>query len=148
MIKLKDFYTKKCGYDYNQIENSPLYLSELADMGVIEIDSYLFNNKNNDFSNVQELAGILKKSQLKDTDNDYASSVFPYHPFWKAIKKNSDKDIKHFSELALEMRLLRSELNDIPSNPEKLKELRSALNELSREFRFEEYLKKYPGLKD
>ena len=38
------------------------------------------------------------------------------------------------SELALEMKLLRSELEDIPVNSKRLEELRSLLCDLSREF--------------
>ena len=133
MSELKEFYVKKIGHDYNRIKNSPWYLSKLALQGAIEIDNFLLG-RNHDFSHVQEFAGILEEYQLKDTDTAFNEPNFPYLPLWMAVRKNSDKDIRKMPELALEMRLFRFELKDVPSNSDKLKELRSFLSDLSREF--------------
>jgi len=133
MSELKDFYVEKIGHDYNRIENSLWYLSELTLHGATEVDNYILG-RNHNFSHVQELAVILRKYQLKDTDTALTGPHFPYLPLWRAIRKNSDKDIRRMSELALEMKLLRSELEDIPVNSKRLEELRSLLCDLSREF--------------
>ena len=131
MRKLKD-YVEKIGHDYSRIENSLWYLSELARLGAIEIDNYL-RGRNHDFSHVKELAEILGKYQLKDTDTALTKPFFPCSPFSRAIRKNSDKDIKQYSELALEMRLLRFELGNVPANSKRLEELRSLLCDFSKE---------------
>ena len=67
MTELKDFYVEKIGHDSARIENSLWYLSELALRGAIEIDDYLLG-RTHDFGHVQELAEILGKYQLRDTD--------------------------------------------------------------------------------
>lgn len=133
MSELKEFYVKKIGHDYNGIKNSLWYLSKLALRGAIEIDNFLLG-RNHDFSHVQEFAEILEEYQLKDTDTAINEPNFPYLPLWMAVRKNSDKDIRKMQELALEMRLLRFELEDVPANSKKLKEFRSFLNDLSIEF--------------
>ena len=71
---------------------------------------------------------------MKDTDTALTEPNFPYLPLWRAVRRNSDKDIRWMSELALEMRLLRSELGDVPANSKKLEELHSLLCDFSREF--------------
>jgi len=133
MGELKDFCVKKINHDYDRIENSLWYLSKLFLWGAIEIDNYLLG-RNYDFNHVRELAGILEKYQLKDTDTALTEPNFPYLPLWRAVRRNSDKDIRWMSELALEMRLLRSELGDVPANSKKLEELHSLLCDFSREF--------------
>jgi len=143
MSELKDFYVEKIGHDYDRIENSLWYLSELALHGAIEIDNYLLG-RNHDFSHVRELAGILEKYQLKDTDTFLTEPYFPYSPLWKAVRKNSDKDIRSISEFALEMRLLRSELENVPANSKRLKELCSLFCDFSREFSNEQHQYNYP----
>jgi len=138
MSKLKDFYVEKMGHDYNRIENSPWYLSQLALRGAIEVDNHLLGRSQN-FSHVQELVGILEKYQLKDTDTALTEPIFPYLPILRVIRKSSDKNLRWMSELALEMRLLRSELGDIPDNSKRLEELRSLLCDFSKEFFNEQY---------
>jgi len=133
MSKLKSFYVEKFGHDYNRIENSLWYLSELSICGALEIENYI-SDRNNDFSHVQELAGILEKYKLQDTDTAVTSSHFPYLSLRRAVRKNSDKDIRHYSELALEMGLLKSELRDVPVNSKRLEDLCSLLCDFSREF--------------
>jgi hypothetical protein len=143
MSKLKDFYVKTIGHSYERIENSPWYLSKLALHGAIEIGKYLLEG-NHDFSHVQELAGILERHQLEDTDTASTAHHFPYFPLWKAVRDKSNKNIRLMSELALEMRLLRSELGDVPANSKRLEELYSLLCDLSREFSNEQYRYNYP----
>ncbi len=137
MSELKDFNVKKIGHDYDRIENSLWYLSELTLRGAIEIDNYLLG-RNHDFDHVQELTGILQKYQLKDTDTILTEPHFPYLPLWRAVRKNSDKNISRIPDLALEMRLLRSELEDVPVSSKRLEELRSLLCDFSREFSYEQ----------
>ena len=143
MSELRDFYVEKIGHNYDRIENSLWYLSELALRGAIEVDNYLIG-RNHDFSHVQEFAGILEKYQLQDTDTVLTEPHFPYLPLWRAVRKNSDKEIRHYSELALEMRLLRYELKDVPANSKRLEELRSLLCNFSREFSNEQHQYNYP----
>lgn len=138
MSKLKDFYVKKQGCEYDRIETSLRYLSQLAGYGAREVNDYLLG-KNQSFEHVQELAGILEKYQLKDTDTILTLSQFPYPYIWDAVRKKSDKELRWISELALEMRLLRYELNDIPNNSQKLKELCSLLCDISNDFLNERY---------
>ena len=133
MSSLKERYVEKIGYDYERIKTEPWYLAQLALEGALEIDFYLLG-KNNDFSHVQELADILREYQLKDSDNALTCPYFPYLPIWRAMKKDSDKNIGKYSGLALEMRLLNAELNDIPFKANRIKELSSFLCDLSREF--------------
>ena len=118
-------------------ETSCGYLSKLALSAAIEVDNYLLG-RNHDFSSVHELAGILGKYQLQDTDTALTEPHFPYLPLWRAVRENSVKNIRYNSELALEMRLLRLELEDIPTNTQKSKELRSLLCDISREFSYEQ----------
>lgn len=138
MSELRDFYVEKMRYSPERLDNSLWYLSELASRGAIEIDNYLLG-RNHDFSHVQEWAEILGNYQLKDTDTALTEPNFPYLPFWRAVRKNSEKDIKQYSELALEIRLLKSELGDVPANSKILEELRSLMVDFSREFSNEQY---------
>lgn len=143
MSELKEFYVKKMGHDYTRIENASWYLAELSLRAAVDIDNHL-TKKASDFSNVQELAEILKKYQLKDTDGPLAMFCFPYLPFWRAVKKGSEKELRWVSELALEMRLLRYEIDDIPINYEMLEELRSLLCNLSKEFSVDQCYQDHP----
>ncbi|MAH49518.1 hypothetical protein CMI37_27095 [Candidatus Pacearchaeota archaeon] len=133
MSKLKDFYVEEIGHDPQKIENSPWYLSELALHGAVEVDDFLIR-RNHDFSHVQELAEILGNYQLRDTDTALTEPNFPYLPLWRAVRKSTDKDIRSMSELASEMRIFRTELEEIPANPTRLEALRSLLRDLSVEF--------------
>jgi hypothetical protein len=132
MSELKDLYTKTIKHDYNEIKHSPWYLAALTIRGAIEIDNHILR-RNNDFSHIQELAKILEEYQLQDTDKAPTETHFPYLTFWKATQRKSDKKIKNHSELALEIRLLKSELEDIPTNPKRLEKLSSFLCDFSTE---------------
>jgi hypothetical protein len=105
-------------------------LSEFA----IDLDNY-YAGRNSNLNTVKEVTEMLQKYQLKDTDRcpmgDFADF---YEPLWKAMRKNSYKEIKYISELGLEMRLLRYELENISTNQKRSEELTSFLCNLSSEF--------------
>lgn len=132
MSKLKELYVGKIGHDYERIRTESWYLSQLALEGALEIDSYL-QGKNNNFSHAQELTDILEKYKLKDNDTCFTEPYFPYLPLWRTMRKSSDKDLRTYSELALEIKLFVSELKCIP-NSNNLEEVSSVLCDLSREF--------------
>ena len=104
----------------------------------IDLDNYYAgrnSNLNTAEDTVKELTNMLQKYQLKDTDNCSINDFIDfYEPLSKAIRKNSDKEIKNISELALEMRLLRSELENIKPNQKRSEDLVSFLCDLSSEF--------------
>ena len=137
MRKLKDFYVELTGHEYDKIKNKSWYLSELALDSAIEVDNYKLG-RSNDLSNFQELIEILKEYQLTDSHNALTEPSFPYMPLFKFLRKGSDKDIRKYPEVALEMRLFRYKLEEVLADPkkddEKLKETVSLLCELNREF--------------
>ena len=133
MSELRDFYVDKIGHEPQKLEVSSWYLSELSLHAALEIDNYLIG-RNRDFSHTRELTQILGMYRLYDTDTALTVSSFPYLPLWRVVKQNSEKEIKQYSELALEMKLLQSELHDVPTNSPQLPTLRSFLVDLSREF--------------
>lgn len=142
MSKLRSLYVETIGLNHDQIENSLWYLSELSLEGAIEIDNHLLGN-NDDFSHVKELTKILEKYQLNDDDSFLTKYDFPYLPIWRAFKKNSDKNIQFIPELALEMRLFRSDLEIIPSDYKRLEDFRTLLCDLSKEFFNDRYQHNY-----
>lgn len=125
MNNLKEIYLR-LGYKTEKLEISPWYLSELTIRGAIEIDNHILG-KNADFKHVKEFYQILEKYQLKDTDNAFITQNFPYLSIWNVSKQNSDKEVRIFSELALEMRLLQSELKQVPTDLTKMAEIRDLL---------------------
>lgn len=106
-------------------EYHPADIAVIASFGAIEIDNYL-RGKSIDFENVQKLAEILRKYPVEE--------FFSYVPLLNAFRDKSSKKMKTISEVALETRLFVLELEDVPSDNEKLKELRSALCDISRGF--------------
>ena len=135
MSELQRFYTDKVGYKYENLKNAPWYLAELAMHGSIEIDNHLLG-KNNNFEHVKELANILQEYQLRERNPSLTPSNFEYLTLWNAVKNNSEKKITYVSELALEMKLLIAELNDIGSRSNRLEEMRSFLCDFSKDFRY------------
>ena len=126
----RDFWTNQFGCKYEDIETTAFYLAELALEGAIEIDNNLLG-RNDDFSHIQELAGILEKYKLDGTENAMTmNALFPYLSVRRSLKDASGKKLETFPELALEMNLFRRELNAIPSKPERMKEMRSFLTKL------------------
>ena len=107
-----------------------LKLSEAA----IDLDRYI-RRADHDLGNIKEIANLLEKYQLKDADKSFTRNFTSfYEPLWNAMKKDSCKELRYVSEIALEMRLLRSELENIPNNHKRLEELSSFLCCLSSEF--------------
>lgn len=118
---------------FDRIETALSYLTDLVSFAETEVDNYLLK-KSSDFAKTRELGRILEEFQLRD-DTTSLSSVFPYIPFWRAVRKNSDKGVIYTCELALEMRLLRYELDNVPfDDTKRLEQLRSVLYDLFIEF--------------
>src|SRR3972149_6763740 len=95
------------GHSYERIQNQSWYISHLALNCAIEIDLFL-TGQQEDFSNIEELSSILEKYQLSDVDTFLTQPHFSYTPLWRACRKTGQKELRWLSELALEMRLLRS----------------------------------------
>jgi len=116
----------------------PFFLSECA----IDLQCYITDRSNN-LDSIKKLTEILKRYQIKDT------STFPFPPLWPDTfpyyslgqsilksEKYSNRESRNFnpSELALEMGLLKLELENISySSPERLSELTLYLCDFSRE---------------
>lgn len=132
MSSLKDFYINEMGHNYDRIENTSWYISQLSNLSAIEIDNYLIGTKEN-FENLEELTKIFDKYKLKDTDTALTESYFPFIPLLKSITKNFQKKFELYSELALNINLLNLELKNIPSNTLVLEDLREFLCDFSRE---------------
>ena len=82
----------------------------LASEAAVDIDNYI-NGRSEELKSVRELTNVLKQYQLKDIRD------FELMPLWKAMVKNSDKEIRYYPELALELKLVTSELENISDNP-------------------------------
>ena len=123
-------------------ENHPHYLAELTSHAAIEIDNLLLGRKG-DFSSIERFARVLKKYQSKDVDTILTD--FLYIPLWKAMKMYSQKEIRHTSELVLEIKILQSEISKIKNLPKKrLENLRDFCVKASKEFQIKgnDYLRK------
>ena len=114
----------------------------LTSKAAIEIDSFILEIPYS-LDSLEELGIVLEKYQLKDSRDYLPDPNFPYIRLCNAITRGSDKDITTFQELALEMRLLRSELCNISSRPTSLVDLRTTLCNLSAEFRADSQTKRY-----
>ncbi len=118
---------------FDRIETALSYLTDLVSFAETEVDNYLLE-RGNGFAKIKELGEILEEFQLKD-DATSLVSIFPYMSFWRAVRKDSDKEITKIPELALEMRLFRYELANVPfSNTERLEQLRFVLYDFFIEF--------------
>jgi|SRR3989344_5679543 len=106
-------------------EYSSAEISDIALFGAIEVDNYL-RDINIGFENVQRLAGILREYPVEE--------YFSYVPLWNAFRDKSSRKTETISEVALETRLFVLELEDVPSDNERLKELGSALCDISKVF--------------
>ena len=106
-------------------EYPPADIACIAAFGAVEIDNYL-NGKDTRFENVQRLAGILREYPVEE--------CFSYTPFLEAFGNKAGREMKTIPEVALEVKLFVMELECIPEDPERLKELRSALCDISRGF--------------
>lgn len=144
MSSLKDFKIKQ-GFDYDLLKTNRIYISQLAVDGALEIDNYLRQQDTN-FGNVKELAEILGEYQLKVTDDAITGPNFPYLTLWRAVNQGSNKTLVNLEDLAMEMQLLRSELNDIPANPRRLEDMRDWLVNMSRVFASDQGIYSRPRL--
>lgn len=100
-------------------------LASMACNAAIDIDNYIRGSET-DFSGVREFTEIIGENLIRDSDSDKITGGFPYLALAEAMRKNSDKEIKYVSELALEMRFFYSELSDLENlSEERLKSLRS-----------------------
>lgn len=98
----------------------------------IDVDNYILG-RNSNLDGAKFISELLKKYQLDDTKRvPMGHFADLYVPLWNAARKNSGKEINTSSELALEMRLLRSELDNIYSS-KRLEELRDFLVYFSSE---------------
>ena len=109
-------------------------LADLTSECAIEVDRYVqgldYNSKPLD-----RFRQVLSDLQLKDTDNFMTvNDTGFYLALYEAAKKDSNKELKRFSDLALEMRLLRIELDCATETREKGELARSILVNLSKEF--------------
>lgn len=118
---------------FDKIETVLTYLTDLVSFAEREVNNCLFDGIY-DFSKTKELGRILEEYQLRD-DNTSPSGSFPYFSFWRVVRKDSNKIIRNIPELALEMRLLRYEIDNAQdSSTERLELLRSVLYDLYIEF--------------
>jgi hypothetical protein len=87
-----------------------------ATAALIELDRYIYK-RDKDLTNYNLVSEILEKSYSNIKDNFYLFLTEAYMPLYKAINRNSNKTIKNVSDLALEIKLLNSELKDVLVNP-------------------------------
>ena len=90
----------------------PLTVSEAA----VDIENYARggNINSSNIQAIQALIDVFKKYQPKANSKISPSLYIQfYDPLVRAIKKSSNKDIRDTSELALEMKVLISELETI-----------------------------------
>ncbi|MEK6904595.1 MAG: hypothetical protein AABW87_03305 [Nanoarchaeota archaeon] len=130
MSRLRDLYAGVMGYDPKSLERSSWYLAELSVGVALEIDRFA-RGRNNNFSHTEELADILGGYQSEGEDTP---SGFPYWPLVRTIRA-SNKNIRTVSELTLEVRSLKEELESVQHLPKKrLEYLRNFMVELSKQF--------------
>ena len=94
-------------------------LAGLTSECAIEMDRYVqgldYNPKPLD-----KFKQILSDLQLKDTDNFMTVNNEEFYlAIYKVAKKDSDKGLRRWPDLALEMRLLRMELDGATDNKER-----------------------------
>jgi len=119
-------------------------LAELSNHAAIEIDNYL-KKKKTGLSSVKEFTKIIQDNLISDSDTFLTMPDFPYLALAKAMRKDSNKEIRYVSELALEMRLFYSELSDLEGlSKDRLENLRNFCVEASKSFLAErlDYLRK------
>ena len=107
-------------------------LSTLANSAAIELDNYCVG-KNIGLEYTKELARIFRTYQPKDGDYSLYGS-FPYNPpLANTVRQGSDKEIRHITELPLEMKLLTMELDNPTKNMNTAEMLRDVLVTFSKE---------------
>ncbi|MAG52799.1 MAG: hypothetical protein CMH62_02450 [Nanoarchaeota archaeon] len=110
----------------------PAYIALISSQGAIEVDCYL-NGRDIGFDGVREMREILSEYPIGPHEFNYMI------PLLRVFKNNSDKEFSDFipdllEELELERRLIITDLEDVPSNTERLEDLRSVLVDISNVF--------------
>lgn len=132
MSSLSDHYLER--YSLEEVEDKIWYLSALALDASFEVDS--ISREEIEFEHLNGFVEVLKKYQLSDdtNGNDIMRSRFQYFALTDAMKKNSDKELRHFSEIALEMKLLTMELESVSSGAGNPKKVLGYLNDITASF--------------
>jgi len=136
MSKLKDTYID-LGSKPGDLDESMSYLAELASCSAIDVDNFVLG-RDNYLGHVEEFANILGRYQLPDEGwFEKIGDPLWYSPLFDVFMEG-DKDLVLVSEAALEMSLLRLELESVASGQnignERMKNMRSSLVELSRKY--------------
>ena len=94
-------------------------LASLTSDCAVEMDRYV-QGLAYDSKPLERFKKILSNSQLKDTDNFMTVNNEEFYlAIYKVAKKDSDKELRRGPDLALEMRLLRMELDGATDNKER-----------------------------
>lgn len=122
-----------------EVESTHDYLLNMSVNAAIEIDLHL-RGKDDDFSCLDQLLATFGRYQLEGNDDEIARfSEFAYWALSKTVYRDSQKELHEVTELALEMRLLRSEMERYATmNRDELAELRDLCVGLSRDFQYDE----------
>lgn len=101
-------------------------LSELTCEVATELDNYLLQ-RGQGFSALDKFRDYLRKNLISDNSTYLDPICTPFHvDLANALREKSGKEIKHMSELALEMRLLYNDLGIVRMLPnERISDLRS-----------------------
>lgn len=122
--------------DLEMLGKSRSELAFIVSASAVEIDNYSRGNTES-FDYTSKLKGIFEIYQLKDDASVtdflvHPHSHFPYSSLLESF--NKIKAMRHASEVALEMKLLRQELENIPGlSQERLKDLSSFLCDYSKQ---------------
>ena len=94
-------------------------LADLTSLCAIEMDRYV-QGLDYDSKSLDKFKQTLSDLQLKDTDNFMTVNNEEFYlAIYKVAKKDSDKELRRGPDLALEMRLLRMELDGATDNKER-----------------------------
>ena len=119
--------------DIKFLDNNFVYLNRLLSRAIVELDNHRVG-RNDDFINFNDFLDFLKRTQLKDSDN-ILNTPDPHYSLWYAMQKDSPKNLGDYSKSALEMRLMRMELDQAFESEEKLCHARNLLLKIGEEYR-------------
>lgn len=109
-------------------------LASLTSECAIEMDRYVQGRDYNPVP-LQRFNQTLSDLQLRDTDDFMTSNNVDFHmAIYEVVRRGSNKPLQRWSDLALEMKLLRMELETATESKEKGAWARSMLVNLSGEF--------------
>ena len=119
-----------------ELWSDALYLSQLTSHVALELDeAYL--GRVSSLDNVKEFGKVLETFQIRENaieDNNFWALDY-FDTLGNAFKQCSDKHPTYLTELGLEMRLLRGELEHLDlEDKAKLASLRTTFVNLSRSF--------------